>query len=251
MNNSTNELKYKVIPIGNARDLRGKKFGRLTVLDRVESVNKRTIWLVQCECGNKNTADATHLTRGNTRSCGCLRDEVATNLAQKNFEDISGETFGRLTALYPTNERSGSSVIWVCQCNCGEEARVSSGHLRMGNIRSCGCLLKENITGKNHYKYDPNLTVEDREARGRQVNKQRNWREKIYARDDYTCQVCKERGGRLNSHHLNGWDRCKDERFNVSNGITLCESCHADFHSKYGYGRNTKEQFEEYFQTIL
>lgn len=244
MNNSTNELKYKVIPIGNARDLRGKKFGRLTVLDRVESVNKRTMWLVQCECGNKNTVDATSLTSGNTKSCGCLRDEVAFDLAKGKAINITGEKFGRLTAIRPTQIRSGSSVVWQCECECGLSVNASLNHLRAGRTQSCGCIRG----GANHYKWNPKLTREDRESRGRQANKTRNWRNKVFERDNYTCVICRQRGGRLNAHHLNSWDTHEDERFLVSNGVTLCRQDHISFHKKYGYGENTKEQFSEYVE---
>lgn len=36
----------------------------------------------------------------------------------------------------------------------------------------------------------------------------------------------------------------------VTNGITLCKSCHTNFHVKYGQGDNTKEQFEEWMGNI-
>ena len=51
---------------------------------------------------------------------------------------------------------------------------------------------------------------------------------------------------KLNAHHLNGWAWAKDQRFDLENGITLCENCHKLFHSIYGRGKNTREQYEEF-----
>ena len=69
-----------------SRDLTGMKFGRLTVLRSMqESKNGRwfTVWDCECECGVKWVARASHLTNGNTSSCGCLRREMARHLAKE------------------------------------------------------------------------------------------------------------------------------------------------------------------------
>ena len=64
----------------------------------------------------------------------------------KNYyhADITGQTFGRLTALYPTEKRGKSgTVIWHCRCRCGREVEVSYNDLLYTNLRSCGCQKKE------------------------------------------------------------------------------------------------------------
>lgn len=61
-------------------DLKGKKFGRLTVIERVNDRNKRgTFWKCVCECGNETTVNAGHLKDGHTQSCGCIQKEHMTN----------------------------------------------------------------------------------------------------------------------------------------------------------------------------
>lgn len=59
------------------------------------------------------------------------------------MKDLTGDRFGRLVALRPTAERRGSFVVWECECDCGNIARVPSGQLNQGNTRSCGCLARE------------------------------------------------------------------------------------------------------------
>ena len=56
----------------------------------------------------------------------------------------------------------------------------------------------------------------------------KNWRTAIFKRDDYTCQMCGERGGKLQAHHIRP---VRDNIntlliFDIDNGITLCEDCH-------------------------
>ena len=67
-------------------------------------------------------------------------------------KDLTGQRFGRLTALEPTEDRHRTSVVWRCRCDCGTECRVPSDWLRRGVKRSCGCLQDEarrdDITGQ-------------------------------------------------------------------------------------------------------
>jgi len=64
-----------------AENLIGQRFERLVVIKRAGSDKwNRARWLVQCDCGVKSTVVSTKLKRGNTRSCGCLRDELNVKL---------------------------------------------------------------------------------------------------------------------------------------------------------------------------
>ena len=53
-----------------ALNLIGKKFGKLTVLEKAPSRNGKTYWVCQCECGNIKEVQGAHLTFGSIKSCG-------------------------------------------------------------------------------------------------------------------------------------------------------------------------------------
>lgn len=52
------------------------------------------------------------------------------------------------------------------------------------------------------------------------------WREAVFRRDDYTCQRCRKRGGKLNADHIKRFADHPDLRLSVDNGRTLCVPCH-------------------------
>ena len=124
----------------NTPDLTGRSFGELTVLRRVE--NKKdgaSQWLCRCSCGSD------YLVRGSLLTTG-RRTRCTSNAHQKSYfyADVTGQRFGRLTALFPSkrNDECGS-VIWRCRCDCGNEVDVSYNVLMYSHQKSCGCQKKE------------------------------------------------------------------------------------------------------------
>ena len=62
--------------MGKFIDLTGKRFGKLTVIKRVENNSRKEArWLCKCDCGGENVATSGHLNSGHTKSCGCLLKE--------------------------------------------------------------------------------------------------------------------------------------------------------------------------------
>lgn len=102
-----------------------------------------------------------------------------------------------------------------------------------------------NLKGENSPLWNKNLTQADRIS-GRLMWQMIECRKSVFKRDNYTCQVTKQKGGDLISHHLNSWHWCKERRFDISNCITITKEIHNLFHTIYGNKNNTESQFNEF-----
>lgn len=102
-------------------DLTGQRFGRLVVIRRMPSVNKRTKWLCVCDCGNEIIAESYNLKTGHTTSCGCFQREATAE---------ANQTHGmRKTRLYR---------IWVCMKNrCYAKSYHAFKHYGGRGIKVC------------------------------------------------------------------------------------------------------------------
>ena len=116
-------------------DLTGKKFGRLTVIERAENLNGRVAWRCKCDCGNEKITTTQLLRRGTISSCGCLNSELSS---ERRFKDLSGQRFGKLTVIRQTGIKHGHT-FWECRCDCGNITFVTSDCLKSENTQSCGC----------------------------------------------------------------------------------------------------------------
>lgn len=58
----------------------------------------------------------------------------------------------------------------------------------------------------------------------------KQWRLFVLDRDNYTCQECGKKSSMLIVHHIVHWAKSPEDRFNVDNGITLCNECHKKIH---------------------
>lgn len=119
--------------MANKNDLIGQKFNFLTVIEKAPSKGKNSYWKCKCDCGNEVEVRRDCLTKGTIKSCGCFRKQIKSN-------NLTGQRFGKLIALEPTEERQRNRVIWKCQCDCGNICYVSSDYLKSGGTSSCGCL---------------------------------------------------------------------------------------------------------------
>lgn len=117
----------------------GKEFGWLTVIGTAESKNKRKRYKCLCRCGKEVVKIGKYLRNGETASCGCIRSKKFLGVNSRTYKDLTGKVFGKLTVIGVKNFENGHANF-LCKCECGNVTIVSSGNLRNGHTKSCGCL---------------------------------------------------------------------------------------------------------------
>lgn len=120
---------------------------------------------------------------------------------------------------------------------CDQEAkRMIINGRNKGHYRTCGSeqCLKANYSdpkvierkrhvGSNHPRFKADRS-QIKSSRPRfELTK---WTKAVFERDNYTCQACGQKGGRLQAHHIKEYSRYPEFRWDLDNGQTLCEECH-------------------------
>ena len=116
---------------------------------------------------------------------------------------------------------------------------------------ACPSCMKLLYRGEKHPMWKPEKTQKEREDE-RKYEEYFLFIKKVIARDNYTCKCCGKYCSKdIQVHHLNGYHWYIEGRTDPENAVCLCENCHSNFHSIYGKGYNTKEQFEEWLGKTL
>lgn len=214
----------------------GRKFNFLTVLPiPFERRKYKKYYFCKCDCGNEKWIRECHLFSGDTKSCGCYLKKVAKELqseiAKRNFTDLSGQKFNRITVLKYFGKDKHNNIKYLCRCDCGKETVVFGDNLRRKITQSCGCIHKETMVEYNkNYRIskgkDPNVFMVDATMAERQKFKESETYKKVLKRDNYKCQFCPNVNKNLEVHHILGWAKYPKLRYKLDNLITLCKICH-------------------------
>lgn len=74
-----------------------------------------------------------------------------------NYVDLTGQKFNRLVVIGRAENNKNGKAVWICQCECGNYCKATTGGLKTGNNQSCGCLHKETFSNKKHGKRNTRL----------------------------------------------------------------------------------------------
>lgn len=91
--------------------------------------------------------------------------------------------------------------------------------------RCCECHYKYS-KGKNHPSWQGGKTKFSSRIRNWKAYK--DWQKEVFERDDYTCQDCSSKK-ELHSHHIKPVSTHPELVFELSNGKTLCKTCHRKY----------------------
>ncbi len=194
-----------------------------------------------CSCKFKTESETTlahFMGGGRCKKCASKRGAEKRRYSYKEVKEI----FRKGGCVLISKEYKSSKDKLQYLCNCKRPAEIKLNHFQEGS-RCMKCAI-ERKSGKNHYRYNPSLTDEDRENR-RTKPEDIKWRKSVFERDNYICQISGEKGY-LIAHHLESYDINIELRTVVSNGIILGKELHTLFHKIYGYGKNTTAQFREF-----
>ena len=211
-----------------------------------EYVDIHTKLKIQCSCGEIFEKDFTHFKDKNQRQCKKCGIEITKTKQKLTYEEVKGFIEDNGCKLISEEYVNAYTKLKI-KCSCGEMFEKSFSKFKNRNQRQCKKCAIAKVSGENNYNYNPNLTDEEREF-GRLIPNYGEFIKKTYKRDNYTCQCCGQKSGKLNAHHLNGYSWDKEHRTTPINGVTLCKKCHTEFHSIYGKGNNTIIQFRDFIR---
>ena len=208
----------------------------------------------KCRCGNEfYTTWKKFTTKTNPkRQCQeCTNKKLSKMFKSdydkvKKFVEVKSKSGCKLLSKIYTNAKTKMKF----KCSCGNIFYTTMDEFKRQHRRRCYRCSLMSKSGENSYRYNPNITEKEREHRRYKLDGigGYNWTVSVYKKDHYTCQCCGKHQHKLIAHHLDGYNWCKEKRFDIGNGVTLCPSCHRKFHHIYGYGNNTKKQFEEFIK---
>jgi hypothetical protein len=161
----------------------------------------------------------------------CCRKCSSDNYRGKTYEERYGEIRG--AALREGRSRSLKNRVF------SEETK-----LKMRRAKSNVSGEMNNFYGKKHSEdtkkkiraarlgREPWNKGSSRTPNGRMDYRLSVWSKAIINRDGFMCQECQASGGsvKMQAHHIMSYNDFPDERYDMANGVCLCEKCHHTLH---------------------
>jgi 5-methylcytosine-specific restriction endonuclease McrA len=222
------------------------KYGLVVTGYRQQGYKK--YFTIQCGCGKVYETSLYNIKKA--KFLGMCRTCIGKEIHKKNQKYTIKEVIDILKkehwVLLSKEYESVDKKLYAI-CNNGHYTSFTMYRFMSG----CRCqqCFRESADYKkeNHWNWKGGITSENEIIR--KSEKYKVWREFVFQRDEYKCQCCNNKQSNyLNAHHILNFAEYKELQLDINNGITLCEVCHNNFHSKYTTHNNTREQLEEFIQ---
>ena len=146
-------------------DLTGKRFGKLTVIERAENRNNKVYWKCLCDCGNYTTVNSMKLLHNWTHSCGCIKSygeyvvkSIFTQnnidyISERNYFNLKGSKGAKLRFDFIVNPNNNPYIIEV-----DGEQHFGLNRGKYNNIDKYNQLHINDMI-KNNYCFDNHITL--------------------------------------------------------------------------------------------
>ena len=132
--------------------------------------------------------------------------------------------------LYLTREQLLSNIE-----KAHKYIRENKDEIRRKISKANSGVKRPDMAGEKNWAWRGGVTQEQQTAR--KTWAYRAWRNIVYIRDRWTCQICQMKcvAGNIVAHHIKLFSKHPEVRFNTENGQTLCRPCHARLHKQLQY----------------
>lgn len=137
-------------------------------------------------------------------------------------------------------------LVWEKE---GYKEKMSNIHKQVHiNNPSLKIIHSARMQGLSLYEWSGFVSNEN--SRIRKSEEYNNWRLEVLNKYSYKCLKCGNTNN-LNVHHIENFSSNELLRFDINNGVVLCECCHLpkykdSFHNLYGVKNNNLEQLLEF-----
>lgn len=198
--------------------------------------NNAQTWCITCLtrkcefCGKEfRMISKSHENRAKYCSMQCKQNSFAAKMIGENAPN------------YKSGQRI-KSIEKICK-ECGKTYLISPAHYNESSFCCKGCQndwRSKNLRGEKGTNWKGGVSgMRERDMMSREY---KEWRQKVFERDEYACRGCgDDTGGNLQAHHIQSYARYPELRYSLENGITLCVKCHKKEHKKHDIQSELRE----------
>lgn len=199
-------------------------------------INSSSPLEIMCEFGHVSKKNIRHIKEGRgCKACRGVSDRQDFEYIKNKAEELG------LTIL--STEYIDAHTKMNMVCNKGHQIEKTWHSIRHG--QKCRECSYTDMSGEGNPNYNQDISEELR-VKMRTIPEYSAWRRAVLKRDNYTCICCGKYNKKSVTHHVFNYRDNPDLRTDISNGVTMCEKDHLEFHKIYGRKNNTQEQLDEF-----